>query len=130
MNFTRFESYAPVVLRFAMVILFLWFGFSQLTTPSDWTAWVPAWPMQLTGLSAETIVLLNGIFEVVLGIFLAAGFYTRLAALLLSLHLLLIAFEIGYNDIGMRDLVLAIATSSLVLFAPDRCTLDNHGRKE
>jgi uncharacterized membrane protein YphA (DoxX/SURF4 family) len=125
----RAEAFALPLLRAGIVVLFLWFGFSQITDPGGWVSWVPPWTEAL-GLGAETIVFLNGVFEVLFGLMLAAGFYTRLSALLLSLHLLFIAVEIGYNDIGIRDFALAIATSSLVLFKPDQYTLDNKLSKE
>ena len=76
------------------------------------------------------MVFLKGAFEVVLGALLAVGFYTRIAALLLSIHLLFIAYEVGYNDVGVRDFVLAIATLSLALFEPDQYTIDKLGDRE
>ena len=125
----RISLYSPVVLRTGLVLLFLWFGLSQIMNPGDWVAWVPQWTESL-GLSAATVVLLNGLFEVVLGVLLAIGFYTRIAALLLSLHLLFIAYEIGYNDIGVRDFALAVATLSLALSTPDQFTLDKKLSRE
>jgi len=118
------EYFALPTLRFGIVALFLWFGLSQITSPGDWVAWVPEWPTALTGLSPTAIVFLNGAFETMLGVALVVGFYTRLAAFLLALHLFVVAFEIGYNDIGVRDFVLAVATLSLAMFPPDRFTLD------
>lgn len=119
------------MLRGGLVFLFLWFGFSQVTAPGNWVSWVPEWlvvslsnPTFGLDMPAQTIVLLNGAFEVILGLALAAGFMTRWVALLLSLHLLLIAYEVGYNDIGVRDFGLAIATLSLFFFTPDQYTLD------
>jgi hypothetical protein len=53
------------------------------------------------------------------------GLYVRWVALLLGLHLLVIAYEIGYNDIGVRDTTLAIACFSLALFGSDDWTLDH-----
>ena len=123
------DTYALPLLRAGLVVLFLWFGLSQVTTPGDWLAWVPEWTSAF-GVSASTIVLLNGAFEVVLGALLAVGFYTRIAALLLSIHLLFIAYEVGYNDVGVRDFVLAIATLSLALFEPDQYTIDKRTQRE
>ena len=130
MPFLNTERFALPVLRFGLVALFLWFGFSQVINSAEWVSWVPVWPTALTGLSAETLVFLNGGFEVVLGSLLAVGFYTRLAALLLSFHLLLIAYELGYNDIGVRDFALAVATLSLSMFQPDRFTLDKRWNRQ
>ena len=115
---------APVVLRAGLVALFLWFGLSQLTAPGNWVSWVPEWPTTLLGLSPAVIVLLNGVFETVLGAALAVGFYTRWVSLALSLHLFFLAYELGYNDIGVRDFVLAVSTLSLSMFGPDEYTLD------
>ena len=117
-------SFAPVVLRVGLSALFLWFGLSQMTAPSDWLAWVPAWPTNLTGLSAGAIVLLNGAFEVVFGALLFAGYWTRWVALLLAIHMYFLAYEFGYNDIGVRDFALATSTLALALFGPDKYTLD------
>lgn len=129
MSFSRLERFALPTLRLAMVVLFLWFGLSQLTSPANWVAWVPQWTEGL-GLSATVVVLMNGAFETILGLALAAGFYTRLAALLLALHFFFVAWEVGYNDIGVRDFALAVATLSLALFAPDQFTIDKRMKKE
>lgn len=129
MNSVKLETFALPLLRFGMVALFLWFGLSQITNPGAWIAWVPAW-VENFGLSPTLVVIANGLFETVFGALLAAGYYTRVAALLLALHLLFIAYEVGYNDIGVRDFALAIATLSLALFKPDQFTLDNRWQKE
>jgi len=121
---SRAEHLAPVVLRFGLVALFIWFGLSQLTAPGAWVSWVPEWPTTLLGLTPTAVVLLNGTFETIFGVALAVGFYTRWAALLLSLHLFFLAYEIGYNDIGVRDFVLAVSVLALSLFGPDEYTLD------
>ena len=122
MNTNR-SVYGQPILRGAIVVLFLWFGASQVLAPAEWVSWVPEWTGTL--LPSMTLVLLNGTFEVVLGLALAIGFYTRWAALLLAFHLLFIALEIGYNDIGVRDFVLGLVTLSLFFFEPDQYTLDS-----
>src|SRR3989344_2932180 len=119
------SGYAPIVLRFGLVFLFLWFGLSQIINPSAWTAWVPEWGASFLGLGAVKLVLLNGWFETVGGILLAIGFWTRWVALALSLHLFFIAYEVGYNDIGVRDFALAVSGLALSLFGPDRYALDS-----
>ncbi|KKW20004.1 MAG: hypothetical protein UY63_C0003G0017 [Parcubacteria group bacterium GW2011_GWA2_51_10] len=117
--------YGPTVLRLGLAILFLWFGFSQITNTVDWIAWVPPWAAALFGLSEHTIVLVNGWFETVGGSLLLLGLWTRIAASVLSLHLFSIAWAVGYNDIGVRDFALAVSTLALALFGPDRCTVDS-----
>ena len=125
MNQSKTAEFAPIVLRFGLVFLFLWFGLSQIINPASWTAWVPEWVSSIVGLNATTIVLINGWFETIGGILLAIGFWTRWVALALSLHLFFIAYEVGYNDTGVRDFALAVSGIALSLFGPDRYTLDS-----
>ena len=124
---SKLQQWAPLVLRVGLVALFLWFGISQLMNPADWVAWVP--PSAISLAPANTIVLVNGVFEVILGAALAVGFFTRWAALLLALHLFAIAFEIGYNDIGVRDFALGVATLALFFYGADEYTLDARMRR-
>ena len=124
MNQSKTAEYAPVVLRFGLVFLFLWFGISQVTSPESWTSWVPEWGNAILGLGAVKIVLINGWLEIIGGVLLALGLWTRWIALALSLHLFFIAYEVGYNDIGVRDFVLAVSTLAVSLFGPDTCSLD------
>ena len=124
-NRSKIAEYAPIVLRFGLVFLFLWFGISQITGPDSWTSWVPEWGNSIFGLGAAKLVILNGWFETIGGLLLALGLWTRWVALLLSLHLFLIAYEVGYNDIGARDFVLAISALAVSFFGPDRFSLDN-----
>lgn len=112
------------VLRAGLAVLFLWFGFSQLLDQSQWTSWVPQWAMNLTGLEAEMIVLLNGGFEIAFGVLLALGLYMRPAAALLGLHLAVLVFEIGLTPIGLRDFAIMMASFALALMPPDPYSLD------
>ncbi len=113
------------ILRVAMAILFLWFGFSQLLDASSWVSWVPSWAEDLTRLEPSMIVLLNGGFEIAMGVLLALGLYTRIAAILLGIHLALLVFEIGISPIGVRDFALMGATFALAFFPPDSYSLDS-----
>lgn len=106
-------------LRLGLAALFLWFGFSQLLDGVNWVGWVPDWATSLTGLSPELIVIANGSFEVLTGALLALGFFVRPAAILLGVHLVVLVFEIGLNDIGVRDFGLMMATFALAFLVPE-----------
>ncbi len=123
LNEALLQRLAPMVLRLGLVVLFLWFGFSQILAPENWISWVPEWAATMLGMDPKIIVLLNGGFEAVLGIVLLLGLFVRWVALLLALHLLVIAYEIGYNDIGVRDFALAVSCFALALFGGDSWTL-------
>ena len=122
-KFAKLTSYAPTVVRVGVSLVFLWFGSSQLSDVQAWTAWLPAWTAMLP-IGAETLVRLNGSFEVLFGALLLLGFYIRPVALLLALHMFQIAFMMGYGEIGVRDFGLAMATTSVFLHGADRFTLD------
>ena len=119
------EAFAPVILRYGLSLLFLWFGFSQLLNAGAWISWVPAWVPSLAHLGVDDIVILNGSFEVIAGAFLAIGIWVRWTALILALHMFMIVFDIGLSAIGMRDLAIAFSTLSLATFGSDNYTLDS-----
>ena len=72
-----------------------------------------------------TIMLVNGIFEAIVGFALLAGFFTRLAAILFALHLAVIITVVGYNDIAVRDFGLMLCAIAVALNGPDEWSLDN-----
>ncbi len=104
------ERCAPIVLRYGMSAVILWFSIQQFTNTQAWLAYVPDSVVALTHLSAQTLVYFNAIFELVFGTLLIFGWRTRIVALLLSLHLFDIMWTVGYGEIGVRDFGLAVAT--------------------
>jgi uncharacterized membrane protein YphA (DoxX/SURF4 family) len=106
-------KYAPLVLRVGLAFVFLWFGYSQVTGPEAWVGLIPDFITNATGLSARTFVLLNGGFEIVAGILILFGIFTRIVAFLLFLHMVSIVFDVGLTMIGIRDI--GIATGCLAL---------------
>src|SRR3989344_8560400 len=108
MNNHKFSRFAPVALRFGLSAVYLWFGISQITDAGSWISWVPNWAVSISGMSHTTIVLMNGWLETIAGILLAAGFLTRWVALILTVYLFRPCFEIGIDEIGVRDFGLAM----------------------
>ena len=129
MSIEKLKEISPIILRIGISILFFWFGFSQVQNPSIWTQMIPQYALSITHLSATTIVLINGIFELTFALLLIIGLFTRATALILSLHLFHISTIVGYNDIGIRDLALAIATLSIFFYGADKFSLDFLFRK-
>lgn len=110
---------APVVLRYSMAAVVLWFSLQQFMHPDMWTAYVPDSATSLTGLSAVLLVYANATFELIFGAFLVFGIYTRVSAVLLALHLLDIMWIVGYGEIGVRDFGLSLALISVALNGAD-----------
>lgn len=122
------KQWAPVVVRIGISLVYLWFGTSQIMDPTMWISWLPDYTESFP-VSAKTLVLLNGIFEVVAAIFLLLGAYTRIAAGLLALHAIHIVFTVGYGPIGVRDFGIMASVISVFLNGPDKLCLDQKLRK-
>jgi len=107
-----------------MAAVMLWFSIQQFLDPTYWGAYVPESVVALSKLSTTTLVYLNGTFELIFGILLLLGFKTRIAALLLGLHLLHIAYMVGYGETAIRDAGLALALLSTFLHGPDTFSIE------
>ena len=118
------KRFGPAVARIGISVIVLWFGSQQLLHPTMWVRLVPNWALQISHLSALTVVTLNGWLEITLGLLLILGFYSRIVGFLLFLHILNIAFTLGYNSIGVRDFGLSIMALSVSLNGPDGWCLD------
>ncbi len=114
------EKNGLLILRIGLAGVFLYFGFSQLFDGVNWVGIVPGWAVNLAHLPPAMIVLGNGLFEVVLATLLIVGLWVRPVAVLLALHLLVIATGFGFSPTGVRDLGLAVATLSLAFLVPSR----------
>jgi uncharacterized membrane protein YphA (DoxX/SURF4 family) len=66
----------------------------------------------------------NALFELAFGVLMLFGIQTRVAAFLLAIHLFDIMYVVGYGEIGVRDLGLAIATLVVAMNGPDRLSID------
>lgn len=119
----KYKRYAPFVLRIAISLVFLWFGLNQIFDSSSFLGWLPQWVYKLP-IEPLTLILFNGIFETLFGVLLLMGMFTRISALILGIHLLIITIGLGYNDIAVRDLGLTIATFAIFLHGDDNLSLD------
>ena len=124
-----YKVYAPTVVRVGISLVFLWFGLVNIFNPNMLVGYIPPWfPSQIIAPLIFTVI--TGVFEVVIGLALLAGLYTRVAAFLAFLHILSIGISLGYNDIAVRDIGLAIVAFAIFLYGPDKLCLDNKIRKK
>lgn len=119
----KLRGYAPGVLRIGISLVFLWFSISQLMDPVTWTGYIP--PPLAANFNPLMLVYANAIFELVFGIMLILGIFTRISAVLLGTHLAFIALSLGYNEIAIRDWGLAIATFTVAMNGKDRLSLNS-----
>jgi uncharacterized membrane protein YphA (DoxX/SURF4 family) len=120
----KMKSFAPVLLRIGIALVFIWFGTQQFINTGMWVKMIPESVISMTGLTASTLVHFNGAFEIVFALCLLAGFFTRTVALLLGLHMLHITYIVGYGPTGVRDFGLALATISLFLYGVSGWSID------
>ena len=139
------KKYSITVVRLGLAFVLLWFGINQLINPESFLGYVPQWlykhditmlhehPLQLMHNiqvpSVHVVLMSNAIFETIAGLLLLIGFYTRIAAFIAALHLLAIAFSLGYNDIAIRDVGLTLMAASLVFSGAGPLSLDNKKKK-
>ena len=116
------SDYAPAVTRIGLSLVVLWFGVNQLINPGTFRGYLPGFLLSLS--YAKTIVLLNGVFEIVFGGLLLLGLFTKLSSLLIGLHLIGIIIGMGYNDIAVRDVGLMIVSFGIYLGGADKWSLD------
>jgi uncharacterized membrane protein YphA (DoxX/SURF4 family) len=119
------RKYAPVILRIGLSFVFLWFGLSQIIDQSMWLSLIPSSIVELTGISAKTIVIFNGVFEVIAAVLLACGVRIRLVATLLFLHMVLIVFHLGFTAIAVRDIGITFGLLASVFYGPDDFSVDS-----
>lgn len=119
------RKYAPTVLRIGISLVVIWFGLQQINDPQPWTGLIPDWATGLSGLSALTIVKINGWAEIILGGAHLIGLYTRITGLILAVHLAMITFTVGYNAVGVRDFGLTIGALSSFLYGVSPLSIDS-----
>ncbi len=120
------KNYAPVITRIGLALVFLWFGVDQFLETANYVGYIPDSILQLIPIGTVTFVHLNGIFEIVFGTALLLGFYTRITALLLALHLLDILYVVWPGQIATRDFGLVVATTSIFFYGADIWSLDRY----
>lgn len=123
--FDHHRDLGPTIIRVGLAVVFLWFGYNLVSNPADWTRQVPDYVAEIAPLSTETIVMINGIFEIVLGLALLVGFWTRTVAFLLAIHLIPIVINFGpASPNGARDFGILMATLGLSFLRPGRYSID------
>lgn len=123
------KNFSSILIRIAIAAVFIWFGIQQLIDPTSWLGFLPTWVNNIP-ISQTAFIYLNGWFELIFGTALLFGFYSRIAALLLGLHLLGITQSVGYGAIGVRDFGLALSALSIAAAGTSPFSLDMAFKKD
>ncbi len=113
----KHSVHSLTILRVFLGIVFLYFGWSSLTSPDTWTSLVPEWTQAIV--SAEMLVRAHGVVEIAFALLLILNLGARYIALILFLDLahLLTLLDFGTST-WMRDFGIAGALLSLALATP------------
>lgn len=117
------QKYSTLILRIGISLVILYFSSQQFANPSSWVSFLPSWTENMP-VSQIKFIYLNASFELIFGIILFVGFYTRIVATLLAFHILCIVISIGYNPTGVRDFGIFIALVSIALNEKSSWSLD------
>lgn len=118
------------ILQLGLALTILWFGVSQLMDPSKWQGYLPAWAIGLSFISTTTLIYLNAIFEVFTSLFLIFNQYVKFFSFILALHMLLIIFHLGFNEIAVRDFAIFMGFLSLFFMSKNKSSVIDFFKKK
>ena len=118
------------VIRIGLALVFLFFGIDKFINPFIWIGWVPKWLLALLPISQYAFIYTQGAFQVILGIILLLGFFTRIAAIVAAIFMAAVVFTVGFNDLGIRDTAIFSMALALALSKNYPLSLDSYIHKK
>ena len=108
-------SAAKNILIIGLGFVFLYFGIEKFVHPSMWLLWIPDWMNGLFGLKADLWLKIIGITEIIIAVALLMPirFLQQIASIAAALHLVGILTQVGWNDVGVRDIGLLMMAVAL-----------------
>ena len=116
------KKYSTLALRIGLAAVLFWFAINQFIDAEKWSGLLPE---LITFISPVTVVYINAVVEIILGSLILLGLFTRIAALIFSIHLVFIILSLGYGPSAVRDVGLLFASLSLALSGSNYLSLDN-----
>ncbi len=108
-------STARNLLILGLAFVFLYFGIDKFIHPSLWIGWIPDWMNGLWKINADTWLKVIGGTEIAIGIGLVIPIrlLRQIATIGAALHLAGILTQVGWNDVGVRDIGLLFMAMAL-----------------
>ena len=109
------------ILRVGLGITFVWIGVLIFKEPQAWGGYLEPWAAGLLPVPLEQAMAGTAILDIAIGFLLLTDWFTWLAALIGTFHLVVVLAVSGMTDITVRDIgllagALALLTDSLPLF--------------
>ena len=115
-------KYSYLALRLGLAAVFLWFGIDKMLHPTYWlNAWTPQDIQDLLlkiSLSCTQFIYLNGVFEILVGLSLVTGVFTKFFSALAALFLVVVLFFVGISEVTVRDFAMIGGFVAIILW-PD-----------
>ncbi|MEK7500276.1 MAG: hypothetical protein AAB649_06800 [Patescibacteria group bacterium] len=111
MNYGRYK-WSHLFLSASLGAVFLWIGIDMLRHADAWIGYLPQ-DIPL-GLSRDTALKLNGIFDIAIGVLLILRWWPKITAFLAAGHLIGIIATQGIDAVIIRDIGLLGASLSLL----------------
>lgn len=103
------------ILRVGVAITFLWIGILIFIDPATWGGFLQPWAAGLLLVPLKQAMISAAILDIALGLLMLINFRLWLAALLGSIHLVIVLTVSGINAITVRDIGLLFATLALFI---------------
>ena len=103
------------ILRVGSAITFLWIGILILKQPEAWVGYVAPWAVNLLPMPIEQAMQGTAMLDILIGALLLFDIWVWLAALLGSIHLVIVLGVSGITDITVRDIGILAATIALAV---------------
>lgn len=110
------KSLAVYLLCAGLALVFIAFGVWKFTEPVLWYGFLPGWMSGGDfGMSRDAWLIVLGVIEIALGVMLILPVQAvrKTAAAIIVLHLMVVVWQVGWNDVGVRDIGLLFSAGAL-----------------
>ena len=110
------RSLAYPILRLGLGITFVWMGVLIFQNPAAYGNLIAPWAAELLVISTTTIATIVAVIDVIIGALMIVNFWTRIAAIIGTIHLLIVfVITFGNDATSAREIGLLAATTALFL---------------
>ncbi|OGI95529.1 hypothetical protein A2917_03170 [Candidatus Nomurabacteria bacterium RIFCSPLOWO2_01_FULL_42_17] len=103
------------ILRTGLAITFIWIGILIFRNPEAWGGYISPWALELIPIPIREAMIGTALLDMAIGIFLLFNSFVWIAALLGTLHLIIVLITSGINDVTIRDIGLLGAIVALFI---------------
>lgn len=108
------EKTAWLLVRLGVAFAFIYAALAGFVTPDDWIGFFPSFAEKIA--PAETLLLIWGIVEIIIALWILSGKHIFIPSLIAALSLAgLIATNLGAIDILFRDVTILLSACALAV---------------